>query len=153
MDKELVEHIKNQVINELKKEYFLVKRTGDVDVNIDIMDATNAAKSQTFIHNVCDIACEYFKIEKHLLLSNTRKTPYTDMRYMIFIICRDCFNYPIPYSQIAEPFKKNHSTVVHGYNRGLDYARFNKRYAEDLSKLKELVASSFTQQKEQPQQN
>lgn len=136
-EKELIERIKNQVIEELKKEYFLIKKTGEVD--IEIHNSANIAKNKTLVNKVSEIASEIFNTKIEILYSDTRKRPYTDIRYMIFLCCRECFKYPIPFSVIASPFKKNHSTVVHGYSKALDYYKFNKEFAYDLNKLKEAV--------------
>jgi len=135
----LMPEIKNQIINELKKDYFLIKKSG----NIDISDI-NLASSLTFVYSIIDTACELFKIDREGVLSNIRKRPYTDVRYLIFICCRECLKYPIPFAKISEPFSKHHSTVLHGYNKGLGYAEFNIEFADDLRKLKEAVSASFS---------
>lgn len=133
-----IPEIKNQLINELKKDYFLVKKTGKVDSHdVDI------ATSSTIVNVVIDIACEIFKIDKEGVTSNSRIRKYTDIRYLIFICCRECFKYPIPFHKIAELFSKNHSTILHGYNKGLGYAEFNVEFSEDLRKLKEKIKSNF----------
>lgn len=136
MDKELVELIKNQVIEELKKDYFLVKKSGEVEVPHSII---NSVKQKTIVMTVIDIACDIFDLKKELIISEVRKKPYTDVRYMIFVVCRELFRYQISLSLIGEVVKKNHATVLHGYNKGLDYSKFDKRFAHDLDKLKEAV--------------
>ncbi len=143
MDKELVELIKNQVIEELKKDYFLVKKSGDVDVSVGVIDSV---KQKTIVMSVIDLACKIFDVEKELVISETRRKPYTDIRYMIFIICRESFKHRIPLILIGEVLKKNHASVLHGYNKGLDYSKFDKYFSQDLEDLRKAVKLNMPNQ-------
>jgi chromosomal replication initiation ATPase DnaA len=141
MDKELVELIKNQVINELKKDYFLVKKSGDMEFTQNVI---NSVRQKTIVMSVIDLACDIFKIKKEIIISGIRKKEYLDIRYIIYIVCRESFRYPISLSLIGEVIKKHHASVLHGYNKGLNNSKFDKQFAQDLEKLRDAVKSKLS---------
>lgn len=136
MDKELIELIKNQVIEEIKKEYFLIKKTDELDVN-------DKAKMDTLVLHVTDIVCNFLNIEKERIFEVSRKRTYTEIRYIIYIICREGLKFPIPFSQIGKFFNKDHSSVLAGYRTGLDLMQFDKQFKDSVMKTKQLVALSL----------
>jgi chromosomal replication initiation ATPase DnaA len=136
MDEELIKLIKNQVIEEIKREYFLIKKTEQFDLN-------DKTKMDTLVLHVTDIVCDYFKIEKPKIFEKNRKRTYTEIRYIIYIICREGLKFPIPLAQIGKFFGKDHSSVYAGYNTGLDLMQFNKQFKDNVIEAKKLVTLSL----------
>ena len=136
MDIELIKVIKNQVIEELKKEYFLVKKTNDFTPD-------DKVKNKMFIMYATEVACEYFKINMQLVMSGTRIRESVLVRYIVSFLCRDVCNNKIPFAQIGEHFGKDHCTALHGYREVLKISEVDKRYKEDVDKISELVKKGF----------
>ncbi len=136
MDVELVNHIKNQVIEEIKKEYFLVRKTNDFDV-------TDTVKNTSFILHVTDVVCDYFKVKKEIVFLENRFKPYPEMRYIIFFLCRDISKDKISFSQIGKPFGKDHCSVLYGCKKASGLYEFDKSFNSDVSKIKLLIDKSF----------
>lgn len=136
VDIELINLIKIQVVNEIKKDYFLVKKT-------NVFDNSDRAKNSTFIMFATEVVCDYFKVSMDSVLSGIRVGNNPRVRHIVSLLCREVCKHSIPYSQIGEFFGKDHATIIHGYKEALKISDVDKRYKEDIDKLKEIVRSSF----------
>ncbi len=136
MNIELVTHIKNLVIAEIKKEYFLVSK-------INSFDHSDKVKNESFILHVVDVVCDYFKLQKSCIVENGRERPYPETRFIIFNICREVPDRPIPFGQIGACFNKDHATVMHGCKKAIALSEVHKLFKFDLEKLKEMIKKDF----------
>jgi chromosomal replication initiation ATPase DnaA len=136
MDIELVNVVKNQVINELKKEYFLVKKTNDFKPDTKL-------KNKMFILYAIEVVCEFYKVNKTVLFSGSRDKDSVNVRRIVSLLCREVCKHPIPYAQIGVVFHKDHSTMMYAYKEVINITSVDKRYKEEVDTIKEMVKNSF----------
>lgn len=136
MDVDLVNAVKHQVIEELKKEYFLVKKTNEFSPDDKI-------KSKTFLNYVTSVVSDYYKVSKETVLTNTRVRDFVVVRQIVFLLCRDVCKPPISFKQIGEYFGKDHVTVIYGYKEMLRISEVDKNQKQDIDKLKEIIKNDF----------
>jgi chromosomal replication initiation ATPase DnaA len=136
MDVELVNIIKNQVINELKKEYFLVKKTNDFKPDTKL-------KNKMFVMYATEVVCDFYKISNLLVFSGSSDKESVNVRRIVSLLCREVCKRKIPFSQIGEHFGKEHCTVLYGYREVLKISEVDKKYKEDVDKISELVRNGF----------
>jgi len=139
MDLELVNLIKNQVIEAIKREYFLVKK-------INKFDGNDQVKNETFIMFATKIVCDYFKVDIDSVMSGSGMRNQSNVRRIVAVLCREVCNPSISYNQIGKYFGKNHATMLHTYREALRISEVDKSYKEDIIKLKQVVNKSFNKE-------
>jgi len=136
MDIELVNVVKNQVINELKKEYFLVKKTNDFKPDTKL-------KNKMFIMYATELVCEFFRVSNTIVFSGSSDKESVNVRRIVSLLCREVCKKPIPYAQIGTVFGKDHATMMYAYKEVLKISSVDKPYREQVAKIKEMVNNSF----------
>jgi chromosomal replication initiator protein len=80
---------------------------------------TDLQKSKIILSEVC----KYFQVDERELKTNCRTRRLTEPRNTHFYFCRRMTGLSL--KDIAQPFKKDHSTVIHGENLIKNLVKFN----------------------------
>ena len=78
-----------------------------------------------------------------------RHTEYVMFRnwyfYFSYKYAQDCFSL----RYVGETINRNHATVIHGYNRFLDYLQYNKELANKTNELENKILDKFKLEKKE----
>lgn len=126
----LIKEIKEQVLSELKKDYFLV-------TNIYKNDSEKHDPSH-FLLTATEIISNHFKISVNDL-SKGQKRKFIDPRRMIFLLCRDVCFPKISYPEIGKAFDKKHCSIIFAYKKAHDLLQVDKKFKSEYEKIKQMV--------------
>ena len=90
---------------------------------------------------IIDVVSRYFNIPVNDILSGKRTKEIAYARQIAMYLCRILTDYSYP--EIGEFFNgKNHTTIIHGYNKISDTASVNAELRETLEDLKNTIVST-----------
>jgi hypothetical protein len=86
------------------------------------------------LNNVIKTAADIYGVDP---LDNCRKRPVVYARNAIYAIARDC--YGLKYKHIGKALKRDHSTVIYGYNQHQILMQYDKVYREQFDNFYQLT--------------
>ncbi len=136
--------ISDFVIKNIKQKYILVEKTFNLDDYKTEEYKKKMVTFNTFIENVVNIACGYFKIDKNELMSQKKvRSGYNKVTWCIAHLCKELPETPIPQAIFGALFGKHHSTVVHWNRMAEGTMSRSFEYNHDVNEVKKLVEQSL----------
>lgn len=86
-------------------------------------------------------SCFVSNLDKKEFFKKSRERHITDVRRMVYSICRDILN--LPYTKIGKYFKVNHATIIHHYKVHKSIMQYDRVYSETYTTILELVKSEL----------
>ncbi|EKD92701.1 MAG: chromosomal replication initiation protein [uncultured bacterium] len=109
-----------------------LNRDGDFAVLENGREHRSLAKTPT---DVIQIVCEYYKVNKSDLLGPIRRKEFLTPRQIAMYLIRKEFD--ASYEQIGEEFGRNHTTVMHSFDKIVSSMRKDRKLVRDINALKQ----------------
>ena len=93
------------------------------------------------IKQIIKTSCFVSNLDEKEFYKKTRERHITDVRRMVYSICRDVLH--LPYTNIAKYFKVNHATIMHHYKVHKSIMEYDRVYNEIYTTILELVKSEL----------
>lgn len=92
------------------------------------------------IETIQDVVSTYFNIKKQDLLGKKRKAQFAFPRQIAMYLCRDVVNESYP--QIAQAFSRDHTTILHAYDKISKEIDKNQELKQQILEIKEKLNSN-----------
>ncbi|MEK6879421.1 MAG: helix-turn-helix domain-containing protein, partial [Nanoarchaeota archaeon] len=132
----------------IKEKYLLIEKTFNLNSYESKEDAIMKTKNydviNSFIENIVNITCGYFKLNKERLLNGRRVSgEYINASYMVAYLCRGLPENPITMITIGMYFKKDHSSIKHWLLMAEKKMQNSFEFKYDINQIQKLVENSL----------